>query len=187
PRQPRAPDVDGHVLLVHHPVLRSTLDVRLVGQRLQRVPHPPARLLYLLADRSRDLAHATSSFTVSMVCSGTGGVASWIFRLPISATRPPMRPRATATTRAATAGAITRLRARLAAAVAAPTAASPAIAATPNMPAPTPRLLPFSASSAFASWTSWRTRVPTSPPRSLSSSPVDGGWGWGDRGAMSVA
>src|SRR6185312_1762160 len=76
-------------LLVHR-ILGSGLDVRLVGERVDGVAHALAGVLYLCADCARVFAHSTSSFTVSTVCSGTGGVAAWMRSRPL-------RPRTAAT------------------------------------------------------------------------------------------
>ena len=63
-----------------------------VADRVDGVAHLTARLLYLLADLGWVLAHCTSSFTVSTVCSGTGGPASWTSFLPVSASTPAITP-----------------------------------------------------------------------------------------------
>src|SRR4051794_6387622 len=76
-------------LLVHR-FLGSGLDVGLVRERVDGVAHALAGVLYLCADRARVFAHSTSSFTVSTVCSGTGGVAAWMRSRPL-------RPRNAAT------------------------------------------------------------------------------------------
>src|SRR6185312_9890602 len=57
-------------------VLRALLHVGLVAERVDRLSHLLTGLRYLVADRVRVLAHATSSFTLSMVSSGAGGVAA---------------------------------------------------------------------------------------------------------------
>src|SRR3954451_24383764 len=76
-------------LLVHR-ILGSGLDIGLVRERVDGVAHPLAGFLYLCADCARVFAHSTSSFTVSKVCSGTGGVADLIWSRPF-------RPRNAAT------------------------------------------------------------------------------------------
>src|SRR5215211_426768 len=72
-----------HVLhLVAHCVLGSGGHVGLVADGLDGLAHLGPGLLYVLSDRIWVLAHSTSSFTVSMVCSGTGGPAAFIFAWP---------------------------------------------------------------------------------------------------------
>src|SRR5215216_4042529 len=62
---------------VRRPILRARLDVGLVAQRVDGLSHALAGVDYLVADRVRVFAHCTSSFTDSMVSSGTGGAAAW--------------------------------------------------------------------------------------------------------------
>src|SRR4030095_7313721 len=51
--------------LVRRAFLRARLDVGLVARRIDGVPHAPAGVHYLVADRVRVFAHCTSSFTDS--------------------------------------------------------------------------------------------------------------------------
>src|SRR5512133_1361910 len=72
-----------HVLhLVAHCVLGPRGHVGLVADRLDGLAHLGPGLGYVLSDRIWVLAHSTSSFTVSMVCSGTGGPAAFILAWP---------------------------------------------------------------------------------------------------------
>src|SRR5215217_8089452 len=88
-----------HVLhLVAHCVLGPGGDVGLVADGLDGVAHPGPGLGYVLSDRIWVLAHATSSFTVSMVCSGTGGPAAFILAWPCLTRTNAMIPYTTATT-----------------------------------------------------------------------------------------
>src|SRR5690606_26364996 len=73
-------------------LLGATLDVGLVAEGVDRVAHLLARVLYLLPDRARVLIHLTSSFTVSTVCSGTGGPASRRSPRPRRARTPAIAP-----------------------------------------------------------------------------------------------
>src|SRR5690606_19318785 len=66
-------------------LLGALLDVGLVSERVDGLPHLLPGLLYLVADPARVLAHRASSFTVSMVCSGTGGPAFWKRSRPVMA------------------------------------------------------------------------------------------------------
>src|SRR4051794_31103692 len=74
------------VLGLGHLVLRAALDVGLVAEGVHGVSHVGPGGLYLPADLVRVFAHSTSSFTVSTVCSGTGGAASRSRLRPASAT-----------------------------------------------------------------------------------------------------
>src|SRR4029453_18825417 len=56
--------------------------IRLVAQRISLVADARACLFYFRADVARVFAHSTSSFTVSMVCSGSGEPASSTRSLP---------------------------------------------------------------------------------------------------------
>src|SRR5215210_3557273 len=145
----------GHLLLrgadlVGNRVLRPRLDVGLVAERLDRVAHPGAGLLYVLPDRARVFAHSTSSFVLSMACSGTGGPAFWILPLPVSASAAATAPYTTATSSAASQSGMAESSAAITHVVSAANAPTPNSPAPPNMPAPTPACFPFSASSAFA-------------------------------------
>src|SRR5215218_2014036 len=62
--------------LVAHRFLGSGGHIGLVANGLDGLAHLGSGLLYVFSDRIWVLAHSTSSFTVSMVCSGTGGVAA---------------------------------------------------------------------------------------------------------------
>ena len=63
------------VLRAHEALLRARLHVGLVGEGVDGLAHLVAGRLYFLADPVWVFAHWMSSFTVSTVCSGTGGVA----------------------------------------------------------------------------------------------------------------
>src|SRR3954468_4131519 len=78
--------------------------------------------LYCRAAFARSFVHWTSSFTLSTVCSGTGGVACWTFPLPVSASTPAIAAYTTQTISAASQPAIASLRARIRQAVNAPNA-----------------------------------------------------------------
>src|SRR4051794_6664945 len=70
-------DRPGHPILdAGDAVLRAALDVGLVADGFHGVSHLGAGALYVRADPVRVLAHSTSSFTVSTVCSGSGGAAA---------------------------------------------------------------------------------------------------------------
>src|SRR4051794_19644188 len=81
--------------------LRLGLDVRLLGEGRDGVAQLLARLLYVLADRARVFAHSTSSFTLSVASSGTGGVACCTRLRPCSASTPAPANRTEATISAA--------------------------------------------------------------------------------------
>src|SRR5215207_604189 len=163
-----------HVLhLVAHCVLGSGGDVGLVADGLDGLAHLGPGLGYVLSDRIWVLAHSTSSFTVSMVCSGTGGPAAFSFAWPCLTSTKATIPYTTATIRAASQAGMTAFRARMKQAVRAPRAASPSAPAPPNMPAPAPACLPFWVSSALASSSSWWTSRVVSCDSCLSSSPSD--------------
>ena len=66
-------------------VLGPRRHVRLVAEGVDRLAHLVPGLLYALPDFIWLLAHCTSSFTVSTVCSGIGGTASLTFSLPCRA------------------------------------------------------------------------------------------------------
>src|SRR5215218_106574 len=68
--------------LVAHRFLGSGGHIGLVANGLDGLAHLGSGLLYVFSDRIWVLAHSTSSFTVSMVCSGTGGVACASLALP---------------------------------------------------------------------------------------------------------
>src|SRR5215210_2282425 len=74
--------------LVRDRLASTTRHVGLVAQRLRRVAHAGARVLYVIPDLARVLAHCTSSLTLSSVSSGATGVASLTFCLPVSASTP---------------------------------------------------------------------------------------------------
>ena len=74
------------IRLLGHRIAYPRRDVRLVRERINSVTHLLARVLYLASDLARVLAHCTSSFTLSIVCSGAGGIASSTWRFPASAT-----------------------------------------------------------------------------------------------------
>src|SRR3954453_11405725 len=84
--------LDQAVAFVGERLLHSGFDVGLVGERVDGVAHFGARLLYLLADLAWLLAHCMSSFTVSTVCSGAGGVACFTRSLPVIAITAAMAP-----------------------------------------------------------------------------------------------
>src|SRR4029450_10973176 len=103
-----------HVLhLVAHCVLGPGGHVGLIADRLDGLAHLGPGLLYVLSDRIWVLAHSTSSFTVSMVCSGTGGVARLILAWPCLTRTKAMIPWATATSSAASQAGMTAARARM--------------------------------------------------------------------------
>src|SRR4051794_19213110 len=153
-------------------VLGAALDVRLVADRVHGVAHLGAGLLYARADGFWLLAHSTSSFTVSTVCSGTGGVAA---RMRLRPARP--SPAATAaittvTISAASQASIAVLSSRIRKAVSAPAARRPTTAAPPISPAPWPAMLAFCDISALARSSSWRTSVDVCPASCLTRSPI---------------
>src|SRR5215217_426555 len=151
---------------------RPCLDIGLVTERLDRVAHAGAGILYLLADFARVLAHSTSSFTDSWVCSGTGGVACCTLVLPVNASTPDRASQMTVTISAASHSGMAVSSAAIAVAVSAPRPSSTDTPAPPNMPAPRPARLPFCAISALARSSSWRTSVVVSCDSCLSNSPV---------------
>src|SRR5206468_12195257 len=77
--------LDQPVAFVGDRLLHPGFDVGFVGERVNGVTHFGPRLLYLLADLAWLLAHCMSSFTVSTVCSGAGGVACFTRSLPVIA------------------------------------------------------------------------------------------------------
>src|SRR4051794_14152707 len=160
------------VLDAAHLVLRPALHVGLVAQRVDGVTHLRAGLLYLCADPVRVFAHCTSSFTVSTVCSGTGGAAAWTRFLPCWARIPAIATSTTPTIRAASQLASTPSRSMIRKAVSAPAPSRPTAAAPVNMPAPLPACLPFSVSSALARSISCRTSVEVWSASCLTSSPI---------------
>src|SRR5215207_714143 len=148
------------------------LDVALLREGGGSVAELLASLLDVLADllrRTLLLGHwrpslarrfvcSTSAFVLSTACSGTGGVPSSTFRFPVSARTPAAAPRPTATIRAASQASRMIASARIAATIRAPSAYRPTSPAAPKAPAPSPRRLPFSATSALASSTSFCAR-----------------------------
>src|SRR4029450_7722398 len=159
--------------LVAHRFLGPRGHVGLVADGLDGLAHLGPGLLYVLSDLIWVLAHSTSSFTVSMVCSGTRGVACLIFAWPCLTRTKAMIPYTTATIRAASQAGMTAFRARMKQAVRAPRAASPMAPAPPNMPGPMPACLPLAVSSALASSSSWWTSRVVCSESCLSSSPSD--------------
>src|ERR671911_1485457 len=145
--------------LVTHRFLGPRGHIGLVANCLHGLAHLGSGLLYVLSDRIWVLAHSTSSFTVSIVCSGTGGVARLILAWPCLTSTKAMIPYTTATIRAASQAGMTAFRARMKQVVRAAAASSPMAAAAPNSPTPAPAWRPFWVSSALASssswWTSW--------------------------------
>src|SRR5215204_541908 len=163
-----------HILhLVAHRFLGPRGHIGLVANRLNGLAHLGPGLGYVLSDRIWVLAHSTSSFTVSMVCSGTGGPAAFILAWPCLTRTNAMIPYTTATSRAASQAGMMAFRARMKQAVRAPRAASPMAPAPPNRPAPAPACLPFWVSSALASSSSWWTSRVVCSDSCLSSSPSD--------------
>src|SRR4029450_7350976 len=157
--------------LLAHRILGPRGHVGLVADGLDGLAHLGPGLLYVLSDRIWVLAHSTSSFTVSMVCSGTGGPAAFSLAWPCLPSTKAMTPYTTATSRAASQAGMTAFRARMKQAVRAPRAASPSAPAPPDMPPPA--CLPFCCSSALASSSSWWTSWVVSCESCLSSSPSD--------------
>src|SRR4030095_14513748 len=87
--------------LVAHRFLGPRGHFGLVADGLDGLAHLGPGLLYVLSDLIWVLAHSTSSFTVSMVCSGTGGVARLILAWPCLTRTKAMIPYTTATITAA--------------------------------------------------------------------------------------
>src|SRR5207302_1078 len=117
------------------PLLGLCLDVGFLGQRRDRVAQVAARRLDVLPDLlgfplgphrravcALVLAHCTSSFALSVACSGTGGVACWTFVLPVKANPPATAANPAATINAASHAATAVASARIAQAVSAPSA-----------------------------------------------------------------
>src|SRR4051812_919098 len=154
-------------------VLDLFLRAHLVAERVDVLADPLAGLLDPCTDHFRFLSHWTSSLTLSMVCSGTGGVPCLIRSRPRRASTPATAPQIAATIRAATPPGMARASSRIRHAVSAASPIPPATAPPPNIAPPTPICLPFSASSALASSTSWRTRVETSLVNCFATSPRD--------------
>src|SRR5207237_254667 len=116
-------------------LLGLRLDVSVLRQRRDRVTQLLASGLDLAADLlgiaalghcralcARVLAHCTSSFTLSLACSGTGGVACWTLFLPWSTSSPTSAPSSTVTISAASHEATAVASARIAVAISAPSA-----------------------------------------------------------------
>src|SRR5215204_1717101 len=80
------------VALIGDRLLDAARNVGLVGQLVHGVAHPVSRVLYLFTDSGCLFAHSTSSFKVSIVCSGCGGVASSTLCLPWRASTPAIAP-----------------------------------------------------------------------------------------------
>src|SRR3954452_18923260 len=85
------------LLGAHEALLRARLHVGLVGEGVDGVAHLVAGRLYVLADPVWVFAHWMSSFTVSTVCSGTGGVACCSSLRPRAARTAPTRPQRSVT------------------------------------------------------------------------------------------
>src|SRR5215217_6269396 len=75
-----------------HLVLGPRGHIGLVGHGLHRLAHLGPGSLYVLANLVWVLAHWTSSFTVSTVCSGTSGVACLALSRPRSARNAAIAP-----------------------------------------------------------------------------------------------
>src|SRR4051794_20311734 len=149
----------GGLLLVDDRVARARLDVGLVAEGVDRVAHLLAGRLYFPADPVRVFAHWMSSFTVSTVCSGTGGVACCSSLRPRMASTAPISPHRTVTISAASHSGMAVSSAAIRHAVSAPSMSRAATAAPASIPAPRPATLPLVVSSAWASLISWRTSV----------------------------
>src|SRR4029453_4838729 len=140
-----------HVVhLLAHLFLGSARHVCLVADGLHGLAHLGSGLLYFLADLVWVLAHCTSSLTVSMVCSGTGGTACLTRSRPRKASTAATPADTTATMRAASQAGMTMSSNTMKQVVNAAAANRPTAPAAPNRPAPIPACLPFWLSSALA-------------------------------------
>src|SRR4029453_15739071 len=156
-----------------HLVLGPRGPIGLVADGLHGLAHLGSGVLYVLSDLVWVLAHWTSSFNVSMVCSGTGGVARFMLAWPCLTRTKAMIPYPPATIRAASQAGMTASRARMKQVVRAAAASSPMAPAAPNSPTPAPAWRPFWVSSALASSSSWWTSRVVCSESCLSSSPID--------------
>ena len=120
-------------------VLGPRGDVGLVAERIDGLAHLLAGVRYLLPELIWVLAHCTSSFTVSMVSSGIGGVASLDLLLALQREQLPRRPhRRPSRSVPRSTHPSTPPAARISVAVSAPTAASASTPPPPINPMPTP-------------------------------------------------
>src|SRR4029450_363095 len=113
-------------------------DGALVADSLHRLAHLGPGLLYVLSDRIWVLAHSTSSFTVSLLWVGTGGVARFILAWPCLTRTKAMIPYTPATSRAASQAGMMAFRARMKQAVRAPRGAGATSPAPPHHAARAP-------------------------------------------------
>src|SRR4051812_7258752 len=159
-------------LLVVDVVLCPRADVGLVAERVDLVADPLPCLRYFRADDARVFAHSTSSFTVSMVCSGTGLPASATRSFPCFTSTYAIAASTAPTISAAAQSGRKSEKTSTRNAVIAPALQRATMPAPPNIPSPGAAVRPFSATSAFASSISCRTSSDRSLVSSLATSPI---------------